>query len=282
MATDHELAHTHAVAMREHLYPRSVVLLADDPDNPDVVRVPPNGSGTCIEIGGRYLVATAAHNLNDVKALREVAVSALGKIGKFSQQTPKLIGKGRRGGWDYDRMDIAWMEIHPQAVPTWIEHWSRTFVTLDRIWVGPVDENRHVCFLGQPYEYMKRGSINGVPAVGLSPLPYLAKTVRSDDPEHQLCIYYPTEVFTLEYKKAAPDPRGVSGCGLWLLNPTVDGIWTPDRAQLAGIEHGWLEESGCLTGTLMRHWLQMVREDIPELAQVIDPVLGQPVAVQVT
>jgi len=271
---DERLAHTHGLAMREHLRPRSAVLLMDDPDAPPVDKPPPNGSATCIEIGGRHFVATAAHNLNNLESLRNLSLGAFGEIGKFTRLSPKLINKGRRGGWDYDRVDIAWLEIEPRAVPSWTEEWGRRFVTLDRMWLGKAaDVDKHVCCLGQAYESLKFLTVNGIPTVGFRPLPYLSGTKRSEDPEHQMWVHYARVMHSMEGQKDAPDPAGFSGCGLWFVNPKQNGLWTPERAQLAAIEHGWLPESECLTGTLMRHWVQMIREDIPELAHFIDPFL---------
>lgn len=273
MPSDQQLAEYHALAMRDHVAPRSVALMFADPDDPKVPRLE-NGSGTCIEIGGRYLVATAAHNLDDVKEYREIGVGALGFFGGFSQQTPKVINHGRRGG-ENDPLDIAWLEIHPGAVPFWESIWKRKFVTLDRVRLDPVPVLVNAFVFGQPSIEVKvqRSSPDAPPAVGLAPLPYLTKTVESDNPMLSLCVEYPLEMMTAEGIKPTPDPKGISGGGIWLVNAGTDGIWSPDQAQLAAVERSWSKKGRFLRGNLMGEWLRMVREDIPDLATFIDPYL---------
>jgi len=74
------------------------------------------------------------------------------------------------------------------------------------------------------------------------------------------------------FLKQVPKAVGLSGGGIWKVNPRADGIWSPDAAQLVAIQYSWSEVDRWLRGTLIREWLQMLRADLPELATVIDPV----------
>jgi hypothetical protein len=87
-----------------------------------------------------------------------------------------------------------------------------------------------------------------------------------------LYVEYPREMMTAEGVKQLPRAPGLSGSGLWTVNPRVGGIWTPDMAKLVAIQRSWTEWEW-LRGTLIREWLTMIREDLPELAGEIDPVL---------
>jgi hypothetical protein len=270
-----ELIEQYTGAMKEHLYRRSVVLLLGDPRDSTS---PGTGSGTCVQIGGRYLIGTAAHNLDDVNEAIQVGVAALGEIGKCSRQTPRVVGWGRRGGGDFDRLDLAWLELEPRAMPHWIPEWNRTFVTLDRISLIQPSLGRAAYLLGQPHDYRRDKAIAGVPTVGLHPLPYMAAVLSPQSPEEaarDVLMYYPSEMSSAEGRKSAPDPHGLSGCGLWMVNAEEGGVWTPDRAQLVGIQISARPQEW-LRGNLMREWLRLVRDDIPDLRAEIDPVLEAP------
>src|SRR5205814_576167 len=79
--------------------------------------------------------ATVAHNFDEVTELRQVGVIALGgPVGRFSNQTPRLAGWGRR---NTDGLDLGWLEIMPAAVPELISTWGRAFVTFDPFGLDP-------------------------------------------------------------------------------------------------------------------------------------------------
>jgi hypothetical protein len=72
-----DLAEQHSSAMAEHLNHRSTaIVIHDASDAPISV-----GSGTCVRIADRHLIATAAHVLDEVKTLRDVGVMAHGPVG---------------------------------------------------------------------------------------------------------------------------------------------------------------------------------------------------------
>jgi hypothetical protein len=263
----------HATALADHLTSRSVGLMLFE-DGPN--EYPKIGSGTCIKICDRHFIATAAHNLNDVRKFSEVGIGALGNVGKYSGQTPKIIAWGRRGGRKkVDPLDVAWLEIKPGAVDPWCKAWGQRFVTLERISLAPVPVGRHVSIYGVPSREIRVGKIEGQPMLGFVPLPYSGQVLPAplDQPDTDIFFEYPTEANTEEGRKPLPHAEGLSGCGIWLVNDEDGGVWAPDRAQLVGVEHGWLEYE-YLRGNPIRVWLEMVREDIPELASEIDPMLA--------
>jgi hypothetical protein len=129
---------------------------------------------------------------------------------------------------------------------------------------------------GTPWHYKKDALVNGSEFVGVGALPYLTRTLgvqRGGSPERDLYLEYKTEMHTADGVKPLPPAFGLSGCGLWILNTRGGGVWTPDQAEFAAVQHSWVREEW-LRGSLARHWLQMLREDIPALRPAIAAVLG--------
>jgi hypothetical protein len=270
MDTNYELVRHHADAMRDHLILRCVGLVSHTPsDHPVGI-----GSGTCVEIGGRHFVATAAHVVKDVKVLTEIGIVSLLLEPNASYQTPRLIGSGFRGGTDDDSVDVGWLEVEPKAVPDLLKIWKRAFVTLDRFSVAPVLIPDNAYVLGTPWDMTKRTALNGRPFFVIGAFPYLTRTrVKNYDGSaaHDLYLEYVSNENPASGRKL-PKAPGMSGCGMWLINSRSDALWTPEHARLVAVQRSW-REGEYLRGTLIRHWLEMMRDDIPALAKYIDPVL---------
>jgi hypothetical protein len=261
----------HSRAMMDHLIPRSVAILVHD-DEDDPVGI---GSRTPIEIGGRSFVATAGHILDGV-ALSRLGVIGLGSpVGKWDNRTPCLVGRGHRGGGDGDAVDIGWLEIDPRAVPFLTSKWERKFVPLDRMNLAPVPLDAAVYVFGAPAELTRQTQADGRPRFGVRALPFMTRVILPKGPgaEHDVYLEYTREMMTTEGPKPMPKALGLSGSGIWRVNPTANGVWSPESAQLVAVQQSWLEYE-YLRGTLIRDWLMMLREDIPALAAEIDTVLG--------
>ncbi len=266
-----ELAEKQVIAMTDYVSERSVVVFLHDED--DTPRK--SGSGTCLQIAGRFFVATAGHVIADW-SLKQIGV--IGAV-KRTDLTPLLVGSGLRGGGTYDPVDIGWLELHPQAAKA--VGW--TFVGLEKLSLRPISDSAMLFIRGFPVEFQNMVSYEDRPLLQSEPLNYLLRSVREIDPRR-----YPNhsrDVF-LEYLKdinedapdgfvkQAPDAQGLSGCGIWKVNPRLDtAIGSPDSAQLAGVFHTWYDVDQLLQGTLITEWLQMLRADLPELAANIDPLL---------
>jgi hypothetical protein len=157
--------------------------------------------------------------------------------------------------------------------------YGRIFITLDRVSLDPVPPEAAMYVFGVPRELLRHAEVSGRPFVGLIALPYMTRALSmrgGGSPEHDLYAEYPNEMMTEGGVLPLPDAPGLSGSGLWRVNPMPGGVWTPDRAKLVAVQHSWSQNGGYLRGTLMRHWLQMLREDVPELAGEIDPTLDGP------
>ena len=255
-------------AMMEHVQRRSVGLVIDDDHRPGGI-----GSGTCVQIGDRHFIATAAHVVAGVD-LSRFAIVSLG-LRAFTRNTPKLAGHGWRGGGDNDPRDVGWLEIVPGAVPDFVGIYQRIFVTLERFDFSPVPVGSPAYVLGTPWDYRKEVGTARDPIHLFEPLPYLTRVVEPPDgaaPEGELFLEYPREMLTERGTKPLPKAPGLSGSGFWTVNASATNLWSPDHAKLVGIEHSWCQWE-YLRGGGLREWLVMIREDVPELSPHIDPVL---------
>jgi hypothetical protein len=67
------------------------------------------------------------------------------------------------------------------------------------------------------------------------------------------------------------EPAGMSGGGIWVVPVQSEGgLWSADRAVLAGIQVGLFKEQRLLSGVRMRPWLDLMRHAHPDLIETID------------
>lgn len=68
------------------------------------------GSGTCIRIGGRYFIATAAHVIMGRRFSQHFVLTP-----KLSNWSLRIVGGNVRGGGQGEYLDIGWLELHGRA-----------------------------------------------------------------------------------------------------------------------------------------------------------------------
>ena len=255
-------------AMLKHVEDRAVAILTADEQG----RYGGHGSGTCIRIGERFLIATAAHVVADVPLERLGVLMWRG----WGQIVPRVLGRGVRGGGDDDLLDIAWLEIPaPFAAMA-----PRLWVPLDRLDLLPQAPRTYAFAYGAPEEQSREVSLQGRPAFAFNPMGFASKTISRTtgakvpaDWDYDVFLDYPDaprHEVPDHWLKRVPRAGGMSGCGIWTVRPTSAAVWSPEYAGLAAVQHSWHSEERWLRGTLIRHWLEMVREDIPALAPEID------------
>ena len=71
-----------------------------------------------------------------------------------------------------------------------------------------------------------------------------------------------------ERVEKSPDPRGMSGGGVWDQG-IDDDLWHPGRARLYGIQTAWHPGKGYLQAVQINQWLKLVRQDYPDLRSVL-------------
>jgi hypothetical protein len=269
------LAEQHTLAMLDHAADRSVALLFHDSAEEQLQGI---GTGFCIEIAGTFLIATAAHLFRDTHLSQIVVVGSE----RRTDRSPRLLDFGIRGGGDYDALDVAWIRLDPRAA----QRIGKTFMSLDRLDSRPTDRDAIVYIYGFPWDRRQEREFNGRPWHLVNAIGYLTKAgvgagARDPSPENDMFLDWPDDVneeAPTGWLKRAPDAPGLSGGAIWSVNSKAGALWSPDAAKVVAAQHSWARNARWLRGTLIRHWLQMVAEDLPELAAHIDPILRSALA----
>jgi len=78
---------------------------------------------------------------------------------------------------------------------------------------------------------------------------------------------YPTEVRRLDenLQMTAYHPGGYSGGGIWDQHFSTEGVWTPGKATLFGMQSSWSESERYVRGVQIAHWLRLIHQHYPEL-----------------
>jgi hypothetical protein len=57
----------------------------------------------------------------------------------------------------------------------------------------------------------------------------------------------------------APDPRGLSGGGIWLISEAQEGaFWDPSESKLIGVQHSWQPRSEFVRGTQVQFAISLL------------------------
>lgn len=219
-----------AVAFHDYVSDHSAALLLRE--QPGMLEI---GSAVCFMIGGRYLAATAAHNVVNLDPTRIEVVPA----GERRARALTVRMMGHPANWQDE--DVAWLELAP-------EHCARAsrlrFVTLDQISVLPEPEGPIVCFLqgypSQSVEPPQTAQARPLPeSGGLMTLVIPAQRRRVALDPRVIGIEYPPHDGSLDASDL-PHPAGLSGGAVWLF-PTFpeNQVWSPGSAKLVALERGW-------------------------------------------
>lgn len=232
------------------------------------------GSGTCVRIGGRYLVATAAHVVSDVGTDRYAVLTPVTTKGAL-----KVVGGGHRGGQQGDARDVGWLELAPGAARLA----GRAFLDLPRFAAYRTGVGDDLAVYGAPAELGIKRTVDGEPHfTAVSGVwPTRAMTEEQVGPDTTGCrifLDWPSSVECHDgsYERY-PEASGISGGAIWALNLTGHGdAWRADQMQLIGVQFAVQKANGYryLIGQQMQTWLEMVAEDIPELRREIEQHLA--------
>ncbi len=95
----------------------------------------------------------------------------------------------------------------------------------------------------------------------------------SRDSNAELLLEYPEQNQDAAGQLASvPNPRGISGCGIWrLLTPGKRmSDWSQDDVRLVGIEHRWRKSERYLVGTAIRHAIRLIYRHYDDLHPAMD------------
>lgn len=227
------------------------------------------GSGTGIKIDGRYFIVSAGHMLMDAKKNKWDMV--LTGRGQPSPEVSSFLGYGCRLD---EFVDIAWIELDPESANSL----SQEFVALNYLSIS-------ICYLendlamvnGYQRDLIRIQPFHERRKLTLKPLCFQTLTLHPNvwssefNDAIDILLKYPEEGCVDSSGKPInlPEPYGISGGGIWALDVNCEGIWAPSKAKLIGIEHSWDPSEHYLRATQIQHWLQMLKEDVPELLEII-------------
>lgn len=253
--------------MRHHLDAIVVAIISDEEGHSREI-----GSGTCINLNGRYFILTAGHVLRD-------ALSKGRGIGIVGRGQPNPLIDHYRGIILDDILDLGWIEIDTDDA----EILRKSFISIERLKCSVqhlVADPVMIC--GYPAALISIHSIGDWHRLRIQPLCFQTVTIEPDaipdagDKTSEIFIKYPETGIEGEEGQTIelPEPYGISGGGIWVLNAKTKGPWSPDKAELIGIEHSWSESHRYLRGTQVQYGLDLIASRIPDLAPLIRHHIG--------
>ncbi|QDT39911.1 hypothetical protein [Stratiformator vulcanicus] len=264
--------------LHQHLFGFSVSIIdTADSENPEEWSI---FSGTLVEIEDRLFVATASHCIENL--IRPSRYWLLGDIPAFkAPEVPQVIATH---GTANDRPDVGLIELDPDSFR---KISPKTGVPLSRIKpVGTGRDKRTAQLIGSPsqnVEHEIRAPSRGLKAVvmGYTSLPLnqsdwpTFNAAPTLDRSIDILMEYPsgtadtTRMDTGEPVKL-PDPKGMSGGGLWDQGFDTDEMWSPDSAFLIGIQSAWFPNKRHVRAVQIAHWLNLIKRRFPELQEAVE------------
>lgn len=238
------------------------------------------GTGQVLKIAGHYALVTAEHNLvhHDQYLGRKDQLCSIGisRTYEFKDDAILWLGaKPRKSVWLNTgagvkpdgteqplTLDVAVVELFEDEVAWWgVETFG-----LDQVTPMAVDEPNMLLLVGFPGEkYDTSRFAEGVVTASYFALPAPATAVATwretwAPSTHQVALWKPKDAVKMEngrmVKADLPNPKGISGCGMWTMIQTVGAMFNPvKQVKLAGIVcevHLDLEAAvGCSSNVLM-------------------------------
>jgi hypothetical protein len=228
------------------------------------------GSATCIEIGERFFLCTAAHNFKCTDNGGTVGYVAPHASGGISLNPIR---------WNFgelgidDTIDTAWVEIERESA----ERADLVGVPLSIIEsMHMMDvENDHFLTVGIPPAFFKLTSKpddeDNTPLFGYFTRP----GIQANEIEDKIYLAYQRKALLPNGEIVdIPHPEGVSGGPIWL-TPIYgeDEIWSTYKYRLIGFNTHYHREQ--IIGLRMHLWLKLLLSDLPDLEEYLGPVLAR-------
>jgi hypothetical protein len=238
-------------------------------------------SGTLVSIGSRLFIATAAHTVADGPN-DEVWVLNKGPRSPTTSQAPVL----KKGKYPKNDPDVGFLELGTTAET---EHLKGEACPLGRIAVQGIGRPlRAIMLIGNPGEYVKREDYansagNDQARSSLIPLMigyYTIPLMESEwpnapdpDPNSDIFLDYPdTPAEQMEGGESLmlPNPKGMSGGGVWDQGFEDGVLWTKEAAKLIGIQSRWNKNLRYVRAVQIIHWLRLIHENYPDVRLILE------------
>lgn len=238
-------------------------------------------SATLVRVGSHVLLATAGHCLPSVPSAR---LRLIGKRKRPIEGERLAFLKHARAA--SERIDVGFVELNGDIAEDFLGMEALPVERVSDLGSGPTDGCCIV--MGVPAAVMRSPREIGVvaaPICGIctalvpgeqwSGLLPFRDGIPEPDTSLDVFVGFPADGWRemrRDKPDAAPDPKGMSGGGIWsFLEDRVP--WTPDAARLFAIQSRWdpkRTESRYLRGTQIIHWLRLVAEHFPDLRNELE------------
>jgi hypothetical protein len=179
---------------------------------------------------------------------------------------------------DDDPFDIAVAELDPDTAAKLTRFW-RLARLMELDLSGPAQQAYHYV-LGFPLSMTQSDPVarsSDVKALSYATGLYEGER-DSRDAGAELLLDYPQQNQNADgLVVTVPNPRGISGCGIWCLMTPGKRMsdWSKDDVRLVGIEHRWRSDKRYLVGTAIRHAMQLIYRRYEDLHPAMDLVYGK-------
>jgi hypothetical protein len=244
-----------------------------------------NGSGVLLKIGDKHFLLSAAHVI-DYTAIHGIPYLLSPAEGK--EPIPLDRVRACTSPWpahrdpkdpdmrDADPLDVGFVELNREIVDRLQP--ARRFAPLQEIDVG--ERLRLGCYL--LLGYPRQLSVVDVAKQKAHAEPLRYVTELCTDPVDQ---FDPTKLVRLKYpptglnahmaEVSVPNPKGMSGCGVWrLAEMKHPDKWSKDDVKLVAIEHSWHRHRRYIQGTRVRYALELIYRFYPSIRPIMDLHLG--------
>ena len=238
-------------AIQAYVSARTVAVTIGDDNRLDI------GSATCVQLGGRFFLATAAHNLVDGSEIRVFAPKAQARFPVIGRSHPP------RNSTD---PDVGWLELSPGIV----QEGRLQFLSAAELHTDV--PHRPLPLLVQGYPAAEANVVRKLPLrVELLSMGLGTDWLRTE-PNGSLVLEYPPQS-PEDTGLELPNPSGVSGGGVWLVSPfEPQQIWFAESFSLVGIVTAWSNSGKELFAAPIKPWLELIASDFPELSTALAEV----------
>jgi len=240
-----------------------------------------NGTAILLRVADKHFLVSAAHVLDftfyhsfqyfTTSSYDENSLFRLKFISRQSSAKPPNVPSNSPQLRDDDPIDISVAELSPETVQELQK--GKHFLQLADLDGSELRTAAGIIVFGYPTDF----SISKPDFFESFPLPFVT-TILQHPPEQrdanaEILLYYPaTCTDANETAMDSPDPRGLSGCGIWRLSqpPTHPDLWNVDDIRLVGIQHRWRSRKRYLVGSSIRHVINMIWFSYPDLRSSIE------------
>ena len=258
LTTKIQIANLSVKLMNRYIFDRTVVIAAHNEDQPF-----DHGTGTLVQIGDERIVVTAAHV---VKRHEPERLQIVGAENASNLRNAPVEKEVLGGGLDED-LDVGFIRVTPIVVERLK---GKSFITLDELFPVGVSDDLSLNF-GMPeaahqkennkvHRYDSFSYFTNIP----DDFDWKSHEQRPLD----VWMDYPAEVEnTLTGRvEALPDPKGMSGGGIWRARFKDAKIWTPERVRLISINSEFYEEKRQIRANRTEALVQLLARHLPAAA----------------